>query len=368
MLSAEEQERYKRQLKLSEVGFTGQQKLKDASVLVIGAGGLGCPVLQYLTAAGVGRIGVVDGDTVDYSNLQRQILFDTTDVGKSKGTAAVEKLKRQNEWVSFEVYNEFLSKENALDILSSYDVIIDGTDNFEARYLIGDATVVLNKPLVFGSIFRFEGQVSVFNYQNGPSYRCLYPDPPNPTEVPNCSEVGVIGVLPGVIGTTMANEAIKIILGIGNILSGKLQVTNLLENRMLTLSIQRQDSNFTRTVLEDEYRFSCDIDLSEINEVHSKTLKQWLDAGENIKLLDVRESHEYAICHIEGSELIPLSVLNKNRTQVSRDIPTIVICHHGVRSKRAIELLINEGYTNLINLSGGIDAWAVDVDNAMLRY
>lgn len=368
MLSAEEQERYKRQLKLSEVGLTGQQKLKDASVLVIGAGGLGCPVLQYLTAAGVGRIGIVDGDTVDCSNLQRQILFDTADVGKSKGIVAVEKLKRQNEWVSFEVYNEFLSKENALEILSSYDVIIDGTDNFEARYLIGDATVVLNKPLVFGSIFRFEGQVSVFNYQNGPSYRCLYPDPPNPTEVPNCCEVGVIGALPGVIGTTMANEAIKIILGIGNILSGKLQVTNLLENRMLTLNVQRQDNNFSRTALEDEYRFSCDIDLSEINEVDSKTLKKWLDSGENIKLLDVRESHEYDICHIEGSKLIPLSVLSENWTEVSRSIPTIVICHHGVRSKRAIELLINEGYTNLINLRGGIDAWAVEVDSGMLRY
>lgn len=368
MLSAEEQKRYKRQLKLPEVGLTGQQKLKDASVLIIGAGGLGCPVLQYLTAAGVGQIGIVDGDVVNYSNLQRQILFDATDVGKPKAVVAVEKLKRQNEWVSFKAYNEFLTKENALDIMTPYDLVIDGTDNFKTRYLVGDATVILDKPLVFGAIYKFEGQVSVFNYKNGPSYRCLYPDPPNSAEVPNCSEVGVIGVLPGVIGMTMASEAIKVILGIGDVLSGKLQVNNLLENRILTLNIQRQEENFSRTTLEDEYKFSCDVDFSDIQEVNSKTLKQWLDASENVKLLDVREANEYAICHIEGSELIPLSILNKNWIRVTKDIPTVVICHHGVRSKKAIEWLKRQGYTNLINLSGGIDAWASEVDDMMLRY
>jgi adenylyltransferase/sulfurtransferase len=368
-LSAKEIQRYDRHVKLKGFGLEGQQKLQEAKVLVIGAGGLGCPVLQYLVAAGVGTIGLADGDVVSYSNLQRQILFTTEDVGKPKVTSAVEKLRLQNEFVKFEVYQDYLTQDNILPILEPYDLVIDGTDNFETRYLVGDATLILNKPLVFGSIFKFEGQISVFNHDAGPSYRCLFPDPPSSDEVPNCSEVGVIGVLPGVVGAKMANEAIKLITSVGETLSGKLEVIDLLNNRSFYLKVNRVEENFKRTALEEEYAFQCEApELILEKSMSPVQLKEAIAAGAHFDLIDVREPHEFEICQIAGSKLIPLGFIPERKEEVSKTTPTVLICHHGVRSQRAIEWLANEGYTNLINLTGGIHAWACDVDHEMMKY
>lgn len=371
MLSAEEIERYDRHLHLTDVGSAGQERLKSAKVLVIGAGGLGCPVLQYLTAAGVGTIGIIDGDKVDVSNLQRQILFDTSDAGKYKAETAFHKLSLQNPFVNFKVYNTFLTTENALEIISAFDIVIDGTDNFPTRYLINDACIIADKPFVFGSIYKFEGQVSVFNYQGGPSYRCLYPSPPTPTEVPNCSNVGVLGVLPGNIGTLMANECLKMILQIGEVSSGKLMLINLLTNANLSLNVNRLASNFERVELEKEYNFECEV--KELKNEMMKTieaieLKSKLDKGEEVSILDVREIFEFEVCSIEGSVLIPMNTIRSRINEIDEVIPTVVVCHHGMRSARVIDFLEEQGFHNLYNLTGGIHAWAVEVDQNMTRY
>lgn len=369
-LSTEEIKRYDRHIRLQEVGVEGQEELKSARVLVVGAGGLGCPVLQYLTAAGVGNIGVIDGDVVAVSNLQRQILFGHNDVGQFKAEVAVRKLKDQNPYVDFDVYNEFLTVENALGIIRRYDIVVDGTDNFPTRYLVNDACVILKKPLVYGSIFKFEGQVSVFNYKGGPSYRCVYPDMPKASDVPNCSEVGVLGVLPGLVGTMMVNECLKMVLEIGEVSSGKVQVFNSLNNTNLSFKVERVVSNFERVELESNYEFDCESieKKQEMKSITVQELSEKLKAGEEIQLVDVREPFEYEMCAIANSVHIPLNSIPSKLSVIRKDIPVVFICHHGMRSASAIHFVEGEGFTNLINLTGGIDAWARQIDDEMEIY
>jgi len=290
MLSSEELKRYDRHIRLNEVGVEGQDELKGARVLVVGAGGLGCPVLRYLAAAGIGNIGVVDGDTVSVSNLQRQVLYGHSDVGQPKAEVAVRKLKDQNPFVDFDIYNEFLSIENALGIIRRYDIVVDGTDNFSTRYLVNDACLIAKKPLVYGSIFKFEGQVSVFNYKGGPSYRCLYPELPKAGEVPNCSEVGVLGVLPGFVGTMMVNECLKVILEIGEVSSGKVQVFNLLKNIKTSFNVVKNEEIFKRVELEDNYELDCELNEKKqsMKSISVEELNKKLQSGEDIQLIDVR--------------------------------------------------------------------------------
>lgn len=365
MLSSNEKARYARHLSLAEVGEIGQEGLQRARVLVVGAGGLGCPVLQYLTAAGVGTIGIIDDDQVDESNLQRQVLYTTSDVGQSKVHCAIERLSAQNPYVSFEAHAVRLTRENATSIIESYDFVIDGTDNFPTRYLVNDACIIANRPLVFGSIFKFEGQLAVFNYKGGPSYRCLYPTPPKEGEVPNCSEIGVLGALPGVIGTRMAIEAIKMILEIGDVLSSKLEIIDLLNNRNTVLSIDKNEENFARTSLEENYALSCEIQDPE--SITPKELKARLDQGEDFMLIDVREPFEIDICSLEGALNIPLGEVESRFNDFDSNLPKVFICHHGIRSAHAIRLL--EGKTSrMINLSGGIHEWALTVDPEMRKY
>ena len=358
MLNLEEKKRYNRHILLSAVGESGQEKLKKASVLVIGAGGLGCPILQYLTAAGVGTIGIIDFDVVEESNLQRQILFTTQDIGKNKALVASERLKNLNPFVKFDSYQEKLSVLNALDLFKNYDIIVDGTDNFSTRYLVNDAAILTNKPFVSGSIFKFEGQISVFNYKNGPSYRCLFPVLPTKESIPNCSEVGVIGILAGIIGTQQANEVIKIILEIGEVLSGKLLVYNALKvsysqfyiqkNEQEILRVKNNKSNFETLT----YETACSTLFS--NEINVEELKNMLASTNDIQLIDVREEHELPKLPYTNVWNIPMNSLLHQTDKISKTKTVVVFCQHGIRSKYAIELLEEEGFTNLINLKGGI--------------
>ncbi|MCB0380324.1 MAG: molybdopterin-synthase adenylyltransferase MoeB [Flavobacteriales bacterium] len=360
MLDDKEKYRYSRHLLLDKVGELGQQKLKAAKVLVIGAGGLGCPVLQYLTAAGVGTIGIIDFDKVDETNLQRQILFSINDIGKNKAIAAKERLEQLNQFVKFEVNVEKLTSKNALSIFNNYDVVVDGTDNFSTRYLVNDACVIKQKPLVYGAIYKFEGQVSVFNYQNGPSYRCLFPEPPKPGSVPSCSDVGVIGVLPGIIGTQQANEALKIILEIGTPLSGKLLMYDALQSSFTTLKVNRSEEQITKVLNSknefenNDYDLFCGIKPAGLKgEITSSELKKILE-NEALQLLDVREEWEQPkIEHFEVLN-IPLNQIPVSLAQIDKTKKTVVICQHGVRSLKAIEFLKANGFNNLINLTGGM--------------
>lgn len=366
-LSKEEIQRYSRHIRLSGIGTEGQEKLKNTRVLMIGAGGLGCPVLQYLCAAGIGTIGILDDDHVDISNLQRQILYTVNDVDHPKAEAAKDRLAALNPFVDLVVHNTRLTRENALDICKDYDILIDGTDNFATRYLTSDVSVILDKPLVFGSIFKFEGQVSVFNYQGGPSYRCLYPEMPNPADVPNCSEVGVFGVLPGVVGARMANECLKMILGVGEVLSGKLAVMDLLANTEFILKITKDIKNFERFELEKSYEYECEVPVALPFDMTPREVKEIMQTGD-VQLIDVREPWEYDLCQIQGSESIPLHEIVRLSHLIDPHRPAVFICHHGVRSKMAIDLLQQKGFTKLHNLMGGIDAWALEVDEKMDRY
>ena len=349
MLSSSEQKIYSRHLLLDEVGVEGQEKLKQAKVLVVGAGGLGCPILQYLTAAGVGTIGIVDGDTVDVSNLQRQILYTIDDIGKSKAKCAAYRLKQLNPYVKFNTYQEFLTTKNALELFSGYDIVVDGSDNFQTRYLCNDAAVITNKPLVFGSIFKFEGQVTVFNYNNGPTYRCLYPTPPSHGSVPSCSEIGVLGVLPGIVGTYQANETLKMIVGIGEVLSGKLLTFNALSMSQITFNFNKNKAINIQT-LEANYDVFCGV--PQVDE--EITLETFNENKEAYNLLDVREDWEREQHHI-GGQHIPLHFLPAKYNEIDTHKPVVVYCKSGIRSKRAIEFL-EETLENvsLINLKNGI--------------
>ncbi len=349
MLSTEEKKQYNRHLILDQIGLEGQEKLKKAKVLVIGAGGLGCPILQYLTAAGVGTIGIIDNDVVDQSNLQRQILYTHDDIGQPKAEVAATKLRRLNPFVHFKIHIEMLSKSNALTLFKAYDIIIDGSDNFPTRYLVNDAAVLTEKPLVFGAIFKFEGQVSVFNYNNGPTYRCLYPTPPQPGAVPNCSDIGVLGVLPGVIGSFQASEAIKIICDIGVPLSGQLLTYDMLSHRQLLLEFDKTE-NAQLTTLETDYEFFCGIHTPITkDEISLETLEAAL---QDYNLLDVRELWERENYHI-GGQHIPLDELETRSHEIKTSKPLVVYCQSGLRSSRAIEILNELNFkTPLLKLKG----------------
>jgi adenylyltransferase/sulfurtransferase len=355
--------RYARQTILPELGEAGQQKLRDASVLIIGAGGLGSPTSLYLAAAGVGRIGLVDFDRVDVTNLHRQILYGTSDVGRIKLEAAAERLRDGNPEIEIVTHDARLTSENALEILRGYDVIIDGTDNFATRYLVNDACVLLGKPNVYGSVFRFDGQVSVFATKDGPCYRCLYPEPPPPHLVPSCAEGGVLGVLPGVIGTLQATEAIKIITGIGETLAGRLLLFDAMRMTFRTLRVPRRcDEHAPITKLID-YEELCnpvqheDITPAEVNER--------LARGEKIVLIDVREPHEWSAGHIDSAIHIPMQQIPRRLDEIPRDQEVVMICRSGARSGHVQQHLKQQGFTNVKNLTGGMQRWAREVDSSI---
>lgn len=354
-LSKQESAHYQRHLILPGFGIEAQERLKKASVLVIGAGGLGCPILLYLAAAGVGKIGIIDHDEVSISNLHRQILFTTEDIGQSKANVAASKLKQHNPYIELIAYQEQLTPLNALSILEGYDLVIDGSDNFSTRYLVNDACVILKKPFVSGAIFTYEGQVSVFNYQKGPTYRCLFLEPPSAEEMPNCSDIGVLGILPGVIGTIMATEAIKVITGIGEVLSGKLLVYDALAMSFHTLAFEGKEENKHITQLQD-YDFACEIKSFPSSEISVEDLKKWMEKGEDFELIDVREVHEYEAFNIGGTNF-PLSTLDKHITAISRTRKTVIHCQAGGRSQKAIDKLKAQGYSNLLNLKNGLKEW-----------
>ena len=371
--------RYSRHLILPEVGLDGQRKLKASRVLCIGAGGLGSPVALYLAAAGVGTIGIVDFDVVDFSNLQRQILHGTPDVGRSKLASAKDRLLAINPELNVDTYEVALSSENALDIFKSYDVIADGTDNFPTRYLVNDACVLLGKPNAYGSIFRFEGQASVFGTKDGPCYRCLYPEPPPPGLVPSCAEGGVLGVLPGIIGTIQATETLKLLLGVGEPLIGRFLIFDALKMKFRELKLRKDPdcpvcgTHPTVTALIDYDQF-CGVGPA-IDEAHPagegditpKQLKARLDRGEPLVVLDVREIQEYQINRIEGSTLIPLGELAQRYQELDPSMEIIAQCKMGGRSAKAAEFLRQKGFM-VKNLSGGILRWIDDVDPSQPKY
>ncbi len=376
--SKAELERYSRHLIIPEFNIEGQKKLKQAKVLVVGSGGLGSPLLLYLTAAGVGTIGIVDFDVVDETNLQRQVLFGVESVGRSKVEAAKERLESLNPHINIITHNVHLNSANALEIAKNYDVIADGTDNFPTRYLVNDVSVLLDVPNVYASIFRFEGQVSVFNLvdqngKRGPQYRDLFPTPPPPGLVPSCAEGGVIGVLPGIIGSLQANEVLKVITGIGEPLSGRLFLFDALTFTTRTLKISPHSETPKITELID-YQTFCGIGphsdqtASLVPEITVQELQKLRDHGHDYQLIDVREPYEYEISNLDG-DLIPLGQLEQSLDQISRYRPVIVHCRSGKRSADAILLLQNKyGFTNLQNLKGGILAFAEEIDNSLAKY
>ncbi len=373
--------RYSRHLLIPEVGLSGQKKIKAASVLVIGTGGLGSPVALYLAAAGVGRIGLVDYDRVDESNLQRQVIHGTSQIGKLKVESARQRMLDINPDIQVEVYNEPFTSENALQIAQDFDILIDGTDNFPTRYLSNDVSVLLGKPNVYGSIFRFDGQVSVFDARNGPCYRCLFPEPPPPGLVPSCAEGGVLGVLPGTIGTLQATEALKLILGIGETLIGRLLLFNALDMSFDFVTLRKNPNckicgpNPEITELIDYEEF-CGVPGHDHEEgrvggdwdIEVGQLAEKLQMGEDIHLLDVREPHELEISQLEGADLIPLGQLAARLSELDSADEMVVFCKSGTRSARALELLASAGFRKVKNLSGGINAWAQEVDPSLPIY
>ncbi|MDZ4824484.1 MAG: molybdopterin-synthase adenylyltransferase MoeB [Flavobacteriales bacterium] len=382
--SKEELERYSRHLIIPEFNIEGQRKLKNAKVLVVGSGGLGSPVLLYLAAAGVGHIGIVDFDVVDESNLQRQVLFGVENKGVPKVDAALARLKSLNPHVSYKTYNVKLTSQNALDIIKDYDVVADGTDNFQTRYLVNDACVLLGKVNVYASIYRFEGQASVFNYTDkngvlGPNYRDLFPSPPPPGLVPSCAEGGVLGVLPGILGSIQALEVIKVITGVGETLSGRLFLFDAASFETRTLKVRRDPANPlngtqpTQTSLIDYEQF-CGIGVADhkeetkVKEITVQDLKELFDTNTDFQLIDVREPYEYDIANIEA-ELMPLKSVSDFASKISREKKVVVHCRSGVRSAKAIvELETNFGFDNLYNLKGGILAWAKEIDESVPTY
>ncbi len=376
-LSPDEFIRYSRHLSLPEVGIEGQKKIKGAKVLVVGAGGLGSPVSLYLAAAGVGTIGMVDFDVVDISNLQRQILFGVDQEGKSKLESAKERLVNLNPHTDYILHEVALSSENALEIIKDYDMVVDGTDNFPTRYLVNDACVLLGKPNVYGSIYRFDGQVSVFNYEDGPCYRCLYPSPPPPGLVPSCAEGGVLGVLPGIIGTLQANETLKIILGIGDLMVNRFLLFDALAMEFNELKIKKNDdcvvcgTNPTITKLID-YKQFCGIESVtekvDYKEMDVIELKKILQNGSAPTIIDVREDFELEISKMEGAIHIPMNELPKRLDELNADEDYVVMCRTGVRSAQICEFLANQNFKSVANLTGGINEWAKRVDDSLPVY
>ena len=378
-LSEEQFTRYARHLILDEVGEEGQEKLLSSRVLVVGAGGLGSPMLMYLAAAGVGTLGLVDFDVVDVSNLQRQVLHGTKDIGRPKLDSARERIHDVNPHVHVEAYETRLTSENALDIIRDYDVVIDGTDNFATRYLTNDACVLLGKPNVYGSIFRFEGQASVFALEEGPCYRCLFPEPPPPGMVPSCAEGGVLGVLPGLVGTIQATEGIKLLLGVGEPLVGRLLLIDALTMRFRTVRL-RKDPNCpacgTHEITElIDYDQFCGVgpeatvaNKNEIPEITPTELVERLRRGDDIELIDVREPHELNIASIPNVRLIPLGTLGDVLPTLDPARETVVLCRTGARSGRAVQQLRAAGFKRVWNLAGGIHRWADEIDPSLPKY
>jgi adenylyltransferase/sulfurtransferase len=378
VLSNDEILRYSRHLIMPEVGMEGQQKLKAAKVLCIGAGGLGSPLALYLTAAGVGTLGIVDFDVVDYTNLQRQIIHTTADVGRKKLDSAAEKLKAINPYIDLRTFDTRLTSANALELFREFDIIADGTDNFPTRYLVNDACVLTGKPNVYGSIFRFEGQASVFATEEGPCYRCLYPEPPPPGLVPSCAEGGVLGILPGLVGVIQATETIKLILGQGDPLIGRLLLVDALGMKFRELKLRKSPdcpvcgTNPTVTQLIDYNEF-CGIRgeeapvATDVPAMTVEELKQQLDSKKDIFILDVREPHEYQICNLNGY-LIPLGDLPKRVHELDSSRDIVAHCRSGVRSGKAVTFLRQAGFKKVHNLTGGILAWADKIDPKMPKY
>jgi sulfur-carrier protein adenylyltransferase/sulfurtransferase len=374
MLNPSEKNRYQKHLLLPQIGEAGQLKLKNAKVLVVGAGGLGCPVLLYLSAAGVGKIGIMDADVVDMTNLQRQVLYKVEDIGNPKATTAANRLAQMNDMIEYEAVRQNLKPENAESFIKNYDIVIDCTDNFTARYLINDYCVKLQKPFVYGAIHQFEGQVSVFNYIDkngiqGPTYRCIFPEQPSELEIPNCATIGVLGILPGMLGMYQANEVIKMVTGIGKVLSGQLLMVDLLENTSQKINIKRRKEAESMIFPDGEKKQKMNNNQDFKSEITVSELKQMLDNQEDILLLDVRNPFEYDICKLQNSLLIPMSNIPTNIKHIPKDKPVVVYCHHGMRSASVIEYLAqNHGFNNLQNLKGGINAWANEIDEAMAVY
>ena len=353
--------RYQRQITLPEFGAAGQSRLAGASVLIIGAGGLGSPASIYLAAAGVGRIGLVDFDRVDETNLHRQILYGTSDVGRPKLEAASERLRDLNPEIAIDTHPVRLSSENALDILRRYDVILDGTDNFATRYLVNDACTLLGKPNVYGSVLRFDGQVSVFSMSDGPCYRCLFPEPPPPHLVPSCAEGGVLGVLPGIIGTLQATEAIKIIAGVGETLAGRLLLFDALRMTFRVMKLKRRCDEHARITKLIDYEEFCN-PMHHTN-ITPAELSGKLASGEEVVLVDVREPYEWNAGHIEGATHIPMNQIMHRLSEIPKDRDVVVICRSGARSGHVQQhLMQSQGYTRVKNLIGGMQRWAREVD------
>jgi sulfur-carrier protein adenylyltransferase/sulfurtransferase len=375
VLSQAEVERYSRQLVLPEVGPKGQQKLKASSALIVGAGGLGIPASVYLAAAGVGRIGVVDDDIVEKSNLHRQTIYSESNVGMKKADVAARRLGEVNPHISIISHQVRLSSANALELMDGYDVVLDCTDNFPARYLINDACVLLHKPDVYASIFRFDGQASVFHAQGGPCYRCLFPEPPPADSVQDCAVAGVLGVLPGIMGSVQAVEALKLLLGEGQPLFGRLLLFSATDMTFNELHFKKNTEcpvcgskpTITRLIDYDEF---CGVRRASprVKEVSPMELKQLIDGGSRIVLLDVREPYEHDLCRIEGSKLIPLGELEGRIGEIDKKSEVVVYCHVGMRSARAVEFLSSNGYAKVSNLKGGIRAWAEEVDRSVPMY
>ncbi len=378
ILSESELVRYSRHLVMPEVGLEGQKKLKASSVLIVGVGGLGTPSAMYLAAAGVGRIGIVDFDVVEKSNLHRQVLYSEKDIGRSKAEVARERLIQINPNIDIELHKVRLDSSNALSILKDYDVVLDGTDNFPTRYLVNDACVLLGKPNVYASIYRFEGQASVFYAKQGPCYRCLYHEPPPPGAVPSCAEGGVLGVLPGIMGSIQAAEAIDLLLGKGTPLIGRLLLFDALDMKFKEVKLRKDPkcsicgANPTVTKLID-YEAFCGFkeerrELELGSEISAPALKQVLDRAGGVVLLDVREPFEYQICRIEGSKLIPLGQLRMRVNELNPTDDIVVYCHTGVRSAQAARVLKGLGFSKVTNLKGGIKAWTIEVDPSLRSY
>jgi len=373
-MTKDEQLRYSRHMIMPEVGAEGQRRLNAARVLCIGAGGLGSPAALYLAAAGVGKLGLVDFDNVDLSNLQRQILHGTKDVGRKKLESARERLHDENPNVEIETHECRFTSANALEIVSRYDVVVDGSDNFPTRYLSNDVCVFARKPNVYGSVFRFEGQTTVFApHLGGPCYRCLFPEPPPPGSVPNCAQAGVLGVLPGIIGTIQANEAIKLILGAGEPLIGRLLYFDALKMKFREFNLRRDPQcpvcGDSPTITEPiDYEQFCGVSTNVVPTVSVGELKQRLDAHESFQLVDVREPFEHEIASIDSARLIPLGELPDRLNELDREQLTIVHCHSGQRSAQAVQILREAGFGNVFNLEGGIAKWSDEIDSDVAQY
>ncbi|MGF6845919.1 molybdopterin/thiamine biosynthesis adenylyltransferase/rhodanese-related sulfurtransferase [Chitinophaga sp. W3I9] len=360
-------DRYDRQTRLEGFGSAKQALLQQAKVLVIGAGGLGVPVLQYLTSMGIGKIGIVEHDVVSITNLQRQVLYTTADQGKSKVEQAVKRLQQLNPEITHVIHDTWLTTDNALALFREYDVIVDGSDNFGTRYLVNDACVITGKPLVYGAIYKYEGQLSVFNYQEGATYRCIFPEAPESGEMLNCNDIGVLGVLPGIIGCYMANETVKVITGIGTPLRNQLMTIDTLNNTHLTFNITPVAANGQITALQANYQQTV-CELEGVQSLSVQQLNDWLQRDTRFMLLDVREDDEWEICHIPQSVHIPMGRVLQQMSAIPDDVPVAVLCHHGMRSRAVAQRLTELGFNRIYNVEGGIHAWASVIDHQMQTY